>query len=76
MERDFLLFYCEELDSWILSDNDIPDKNGNIRGTVLYVGQGLTKREQEDELLDLILLKNEKQEYYEEILSFITSEEN
>lgn len=76
MERDFLLFYCEELDSWILSDNDKPDKNGNIRGTVLYVGQGLTKREQEDELLDLILLKNEKQEYYEEILSFITSEEN
>ena len=43
MERDFLLFYCEELDSWILSNNDKPDKNGNIKGTVLYVGQGLSK---------------------------------
>jgi hypothetical protein len=75
MERDFLLFYCEELDSWILSNNDKPDKNGNIKGTVLYVGQGLSKEEQKDELLDLILLKNDKQEYYEEILNFIISEE-
>jgi len=71
MEKDFLLFYCKELDSWILSESGEPDKNGNIRGTVLYVGQGLSKKEQEDELLDLILLKNDKQKYYEEILNFI-----
>jgi hypothetical protein len=70
---DFILLYAEELDAWILQTDGEVDSDGNIKGTILYVSEGLSKKEQVDDLLDLILKKDENQEYYEEILRIITN---
>jgi hypothetical protein len=70
---DFILLYAESLDAWILQTNGEIDKDGNIQGKVLFVSKGLSKQEQEDDLLDLILEKDENQEYYEEILRIIAN---
>ena len=68
---DFVLLYAESLDAWILQISDEIDIDGNIKGKVLFVSKDLSKHEQIDELLDLILEKDENQEYYEEILRII-----
>jgi hypothetical protein len=68
---DFVLLYAESLDAWILQISDEIDIDGNIKGKVLFVSKDLSKQEQIDELLDLILEKDENQEYYEEILRII-----
>ena len=70
---DFVLLYAESLDAWILQISDEIDIDGNIKGKVLFVSKDLSKQEQIDELLDLILEKDENQEYYEEILRIITN---
>lgn len=70
---DFVLLYAEDLDAWILQTDGEVDSDGNIKGTILYVSKGLSKKEQIDDLLDLILEKDENQECYEEILRIITN---
>tara|TARA_R110002153_G_scaffold24151_10_gene77275 strand:- start:81 stop:335 length:255 start_codon:yes stop_codon:yes gene_type:complete len=72
---DFTLLYSEELDSWILQieDEELEEKSGKLKGTVIYVGYDKSKQEKEDELLDLILQDDDDRVYYEEILRIITS---
>ncbi len=70
---DFVLLYAEDLDAWILQTDGEVDSDGNIKGKILYVSKGLSKKEQIDDLLDLILEKDENQECYEEILRIITN---
>ena len=72
---DFTLLYSEELDSWILQieDEELEQKSGQLKGTVIYVGYDKSKQEKEDELLDLILQDDDDRVYYEEILRIITS---
>jgi|TARA_R110000803_G_scaffold22537_1_gene55994 hypothetical protein len=69
---NFVLLYAESLDAWILQTSDEIDIDGNIKGKILFVSKGLSKKEQIDELLDLILKKDDNQDYYEEILRIIT----
>tara|TARA_R110000868_G_scaffold105774_8_gene290414 strand:+ start:5749 stop:5967 length:219 start_codon:yes stop_codon:yes gene_type:complete len=69
---NFILLYAESLDAWILQTSDEIDIDGNIKGKILFVSKGLSKKEQIDELLDLILKKDDNQDYYEEILRIIT----
>jgi hypothetical protein len=69
--ENFILLYAESIDAWILQTSDGFDENGDLQGTILFVAKNLSKQEQEDELLDLILKKDENQEYYEEILRII-----
>lgn len=75
-KEDFTLLYSEELDAWILQvDEDLgEDEDGKIKGIVMYVGENKSKQEKEDELLDLILKKNDNRIYYEEILRIINSD--
>jgi len=72
---DFTLLYSEELDSWILQieDEELEEKSGKLKGTVIYVGYDKSKQEKEDELLDLILQDDDDRVYYEEILRIIAS---
>tara|TARA_R110001592_G_scaffold211107_3_gene462809 strand:- start:253 stop:507 length:255 start_codon:yes stop_codon:yes gene_type:complete len=72
---DFTLLYYDELDSWILQieDEELEQKSGQLKGTVIYVGYDKSKQEKEDELLDLILQDDDDRVYYEEILRIITS---
>ena len=69
---NFVLLYAESLDAWILQTSDEIDIDGNIKGKILFVSKGLSKKGQIDELLDLILKKDDNQDYYEEILRIIT----
>ena len=69
---NFILLYAESLDAWILQTSVEIDIDGNIKGKILFVSKGLSKKEQIDELLDLILKKDDNQDYYEEILRIIT----
>lgn len=69
--ENFILLHAESIDSWILQTSDGFDENGDLQGTILFIAKNLSKQEQEDELLDLILKKDENQEYYEEILRII-----
>jgi len=71
--EDFTLLYSEELDTWILQiEEDLgEDENGKLKGIVMYVGEGKTKQEKEDDLLDLILINDDNRIYYEEILRII-----
>lgn len=66
------LLYAEELDAWIVQTTDEPDEDGNISGIVIFVGENRSVKDQQDELLDLILEKDENEEYYKEILNYIS----
>ncbi len=70
--ENFVLLYAESIDAWILQTSDGVDEDGKLHGKVLFVAKDLSQQEQEDSLLDLILKKDENQEYYEEILKIIT----
>jgi len=69
---DFTLLYAESLDAWILQTSEEENEQGKLEGIVLFISKGLSKQEQVDNLLDLILKKDKNQEYYKEILRIIT----
>ena len=73
--EDFTLLYSEELDAWILQveEEKGEDKNGKLKGIVMYVGDNKENQEKEDDLLDLILRNDKNRAYYEEILRIINS---
>tara|TARA_Y100000389_G_C17461482_1_gene522069 strand:+ start:859 stop:1113 length:255 start_codon:yes stop_codon:yes gene_type:complete len=73
--EDFTLLYSEELDAWILQveEEKGEDKNGKLKGIVMYVGDNKESQEKEDDLLDLILRNDKNRAYYEEILRIINS---
>ena len=47
---NFVLLYAESLDAWILQTSDEIDIDGNIKGKILFVSKGLSKKEQIDEI--------------------------
>ena len=72
--EDFTLLYSEEIDAWILQIDDEPDeKTGQLKGIIIYLGDNKSKKEQEDELIDLILKNDDKRPYYEEIIKIISN---
>ena len=74
--EDFTLLYSEEIDAWILQLEDEEEEEiGRLKGIVIYMGDNKTKKEKEDELIDLILLNDKNRPYYEEIIRIINSGE-
>jgi len=72
--EDFTLLYSEEIDAWILQLEDEEEEEiGRLKGIVIYMGDNKTKKEKEDELIDLILLNDNNRPYYEEIIRIINS---
>ena len=70
--EDFTLLFSEEMDSWLLQTEEEVSEDGKLKGIVIYVGNEKSKKEKEDELLDLILKNDKNRIYYEEILRIIT----
>ena len=74
--EDFTLLYSEEIDAWVLQlEDEIEEENGKLKGVVIYMGDNKSKKEKEDELIDLILLNDKNRAYYEEIIRIINSGE-
>lgn len=72
--EDFTLLYSEEIDAWILQlEDEEEEESGRLKGIVIYMGDNKTKKEKEDELIDLILLNDKNRPYYEEIIRIINS---
>jgi hypothetical protein len=72
--EDFTLLYSEEIDAWILQlEGEEEEESGRLKGIVIYMGDNKTKKEKEDELIDLILLNDNNRPYYEEIIRIINS---
>ena len=73
-DEDFTLLYSEEIDAWILQlEGEEEEGSGRLKGIVIYMGDNKTKKEKEDELIDLILLNDKNRPYYEEIIRIINS---
>ena len=74
--EDFTLLYSEEIDAWILQlEDEVVEESGRLKGVVIYMGDNKSKKEKEDELIDLILLNDKNRPYYEEIIRIINSGE-
>jgi hypothetical protein len=74
--EDFTLLYSEEIDAWMLQlEGEVEEESGRLKGIVIYMGDNKSKKEKEDELIDLILLNDKNRPYYEEIIRIINSGE-
>lgn len=72
--ENFTLLYSEEIDAWILQiDDEHDEKTGQLKGIIIYLGDNKPKKEQENELIDLILKNDNKRLYYEEIIKIISN---
>ena len=74
MENKYKIVHHKTYDIWILETGEYPEDRYLREGTVIYIGGWLSLEEQIDNLLDLILKKDDKQKYYEEILHRLATE--
>jgi len=74
MEKEYEILYHERFDMWILRTGG-REEEGRYwnEGTVLFIGGFLPLQDQIDSLLDLILLNDPKQKYFEDILRRLTA---
>ena len=69
------IFYYKRGDLWVLKTGETDYHPYASLGEVIFVGNGRPLGEQVDDLLDLILMKNEFRPYYIEILTRIMAQE-
>tara|TARA_R110002110_G_scaffold136593_1_gene321510 strand:- start:878 stop:1102 length:225 start_codon:yes stop_codon:yes gene_type:complete len=74
MEEHHKIIYNSTFDMWILNTGIYQDGIKEWHeGTVLFIGGFLPLEDQINNLLELILIKGNKQKYFEEILRRLTT---